>query len=429
VRSIIASAGKSNLAVAAVNPIVREHVEGKPGQVDHGDDLRKIHQMDTHDELTVQFGKVFLGINLSCISCHDGKGHLEKVNVYLTGKKRSDFFQQAAFFGKTRYIMHVERTEASVGHHITDDLGTGYDTKGDTMLRIPRKGGPNTPKFILTDQPADPNAGRERVQFAKMLTSHPQFARATTNLFWSRMMGFGIVDPVDEFDLARQDPNNLPEGWPLQPSHPELLNKLGEYFSENNYSLKKLFRLIANSSAYQLSARFPGEWSDNYTRYYARKFVRMLTAEELHDAVVTVTGVTGKFPDGRGRASVAPMAMQVADPQPKDELATFMKAFGHSNRRTVSRPPIASPLQPIVMMQSPVVGERVLASKNGRLAKLLKSETDENVVNEMFLAALARVPTPAEKDLALTALGKDRVKGAENLQWVLLNLAEFLYNF
>jgi hypothetical protein len=83
-RSIISSAAKSNIVVAAVNPIAREHVEGKAGQVDNGDDLRKIHQLDTHDEISIQLGKVFLGVNTSCISCHDGAGHLEKVNAYLT---------------------------------------------------------------------------------------------------------------------------------------------------------------------------------------------------------------------------------------------------------------------------------------------------------------------------------------------------------
>jgi hypothetical protein len=77
VRSIISASAKSNLVVAAVNPVVREHVEGKPGQVENGDDLAKVQQLDTHDELTVLFGKAFLGINLSCISCHDGARHLE----------------------------------------------------------------------------------------------------------------------------------------------------------------------------------------------------------------------------------------------------------------------------------------------------------------------------------------------------------------
>ena len=201
VRSIIAASAKSNYVVAAANPIVREHVEGKPGEVAHGDDLSKVQQLDTHDELTILYGKVFLGINFSCISCHDGAAHLEKVNVYLASKKRSDFFQQAAFLGHTRYIPHVEKAEAVMGHFAVDDLAPGYDTKGDSMLRNKRLGGPNTPKFVLTDelpkQGADP-----REELARMLTASPQFARATVNMYWAKLMGMGIVEPYDEFDLG-----------------------------------------------------------------------------------------------------------------------------------------------------------------------------------------------------------------------------------
>ena len=71
VRAIIASAGKSSNVMAASNVIAREHVQGK-AQPDDGHDMGMVHQLDTHDELTILYGKVFLGINLSCISCHDG---------------------------------------------------------------------------------------------------------------------------------------------------------------------------------------------------------------------------------------------------------------------------------------------------------------------------------------------------------------------
>ena len=46
---------------------------------------------------------------------------------------------------------------------------------------------------------------------ARMLTANPQFSRTTVNLFWSKLMGVGFVEPWDEFDLARQDPKNLPK--------------------------------------------------------------------------------------------------------------------------------------------------------------------------------------------------------------------------
>ena len=425
-RAILAASAKSNRVVAAVNAIVREHVEGKPGQVAHGDDLAKVHQLDTHDELTIQFGKVFLGVNLSCISCHDGANHLEKVNVYLTGKTRSDFFRQAAFLGRTRYIPHVERSEAIMGHFIVDDFASGYDTEGSSMLRLPRSGGLEEPKFILTDEA--PSADSEpREELARMLTSDPQFARASANLFWSKLMGFGIVEPYDEFDLARLDPENVPEGWEVQPSHPQLLEELGAYFRENNYSLHTLFTTICNSSAYQLSSRFDGEWNDTYTKYFARKYARMLTAEELHDAIVSATDLPGEFDDNGEKL---PMAMQLSVPKPKGSLKSFMLAFGQSNRNTVARPPTASPLQPIMLMRSSVVIDRVESEEGGRVKALLDRHTDDSaVIEELFLASVSRAPTPAEKDIALTAMADNRVEGAQNVQWALLNLTEFLYNF
>ncbi|MDQ6705380.1 MAG: DUF1549 and DUF1553 domain-containing protein [Acidobacteriota bacterium] len=437
-RSIIAASAKSNYVVAAANPIVREHVEGKPGEVADGDDLSKVNQLDTHDELSILYAKIFLGMNISCISCHDGAGHLEKVNVYLSQRKRSDFFQESAFLARTRYIPHVEHSAAVMGHFLVDDSGAGYDTKADSMLRTKRTGGPNTPKFLLTDEAARPDA-EPRHELGRMLTENPQFARAAVNMFWAKLMGVCIVDPYDEFDLARLDPKNLPPGWDAQPSNPELLEKLATYFRENNYSVHKLFKLICNSSAYQLSARFPGEWKETYTKYYARKFARMLTAEELHDAIVTATERPGKFvvasknedgsSDGGAPASV-PMAMQVSMPQPKGELKSFMAAFGESNRGAPPRAPSPSPLQPIMMMKSSVVNDRVLAKKDSRVERLLDSYKDNGkVVDQLFLATLSREPMPAERELALNAMEKDRVEGAQNLQWALLNVVEFLYNF
>lgn len=425
-RSLIAASAKSNSVVAASNLIVREHVEGKPGQADDGDDLGKVHQLDTHDEVAILYGKVFLGLNLACISCHDGRGHLEKVNVWLSQRKRSEFYQQAAFLGRTRYIPHVEDTKAVMGHFLVDDLASGYDTKGASMLRVPRFGGPGNPAFILTGQVAVPE-GEPREQLARMLTAHPQFARATVNLFWAKLMGFGIVEPYDEFDLARQDPRNLPPGWSLQPTHPELLDALAADFRAHNHSLKRLFTLIAKSNAYQLSARFSGEWKESYTPYYARKFVRMLGAEELHDSIALATGRPGSFKQG---GATMGMSMQLSVPQGSGDLKSFMAAFGQSNRSNPPRPPSASPLQPLILMRSSVVNDRVLAKQDSRVQRLLASYPDNGrVADEMFLSTLSRLPSAAEKEFAVSTLNKDRVEGAQNLQWALLNLVEFLYNY
>jgi hypothetical protein len=189
----------------------------------------------------------------------------------------------------------------------------------------------------------------------------------------------------------------------------------------------KLFSLICNSSAYQLSARYPGEWNDRYTRYYARKYVRMLTAEEMHDAIATATGRPGSFRAGKETVG---MAMQVSMPRASGELKSFMQAFGQANRGTPARPPAPSPMQPIMLMRSPVVLDRVLAAKDGRVQRLLDTYSDNGkVVEELFLGTLSREPSVEEKAMAVSVLDRNRVEGAQNVQWALLNLAEFLYNF
>ena len=427
-RSIIAASAKSNHVVAASNVIAREHVQGKP-QPDDGEDLGMVQQLDTHDELNILYGKTFLGINLSCISCHDGQGHLEKVNVWLSRQTRDQFFQNAAFLGRSRYLMYWEDGKPQSGEFLIDDLSAGYDPKGPSMIRTPRYGRPadRNPAFVLTGERARPGA-EPREELGRMLTAHPQFARASVNMFWARMMGFGIVEPFDEFDLARQDPKNLPKGWDLQPSHPELLNALAKDFRTRNYSVKSLLATIAKSNAYQLSARYEGEWKDAYTKYYARKFVRMLTAEELHDSLALATSRPGSFTYGSEKMG---MAMQLSGPGGGGDVKYFMQTFGQSNRNNPPRPLTGSPLQPLLLMQSPVVTDRVLAAKDSRVQRLLDTYKEDNarLVDELFLATLCRPPSATEKDVSLEALAKDRKQGAQNLQWALINQVEFFFNY
>ena len=424
-RDIIASSAKSNHVVAASNVIAREHVQGKP-QPDDGADMGMVHQLDTHDELAVLYNKVFLGINTSCVSCHDGKGHLEKVNVYLSTRKRVEFYKNSSFLGNSRYLMYWEDGKPQSGEFMIDDGNPGYDTKGKSMIRVPRFGGAGSPAFMLTGE--RPRSGIEpRVEFGRMITAHPQFAVATVNMFWAKLMGQGIVEPYDEFDLSRQDPKNLPKGWDLQPTHPELLQALAADFRSHNHSIKHLFRSITRSSTYQLSARFNGDWKEGYSKYFARKFVRQLGAEELHDSIATATSRPGAFKHGKDNM---PMSMQVSGPAGSGDVKTFMAAFGQSNRSNPPKDPTGSPLQPLLMMQSPVISDRVLATKDSRVQRLLDNYKDNGkVVEELFLGTLARWPSQEEQLIGLEALKQDRIRGAQNLQWALLNQVEFLFSY
>ena len=82
-------------------------------------------------------------------------------------------------------------------------------------------------------------------------------------------------------------------------------------------------------------------------------------------------------------------AMQVTVPSPTGELKSFLQAFGQANRGTPARPPQPSPLQPIMLIRSSVVNDRVLAANDSRVQRLLDAYQDNGkVVDELFLGTL-----------------------------------------
>jgi hypothetical protein len=426
VTELLTGAGKSSFSVPGGLYFQRDFVKAKDDP-ESPDGMDLLNVPDTIDEFTVTYSKVFLGMNLACISCHDGAHHLEKVNVYLTGKKREDFFRQAGFYGKTRQVMNWENGYQANTEYTVDDLASGYDTKAESIVRVPRSGGKGDPAFILTGEQPRPGMN-ERDELARIMTNHIQFSRAFANRIWGELMGFGIVEPVDEFDLARYDRNKLPEGWALQPSNPELLDAMAKEFQKSNYSFRKLVRTIMLSSAYQLSSNFEGEWKEEYTPYYARKFVRMLSAAELHDAIALATARPGELTSGEAKV---PMVQQMSEPKKADKQTQgFMKVFGQSNRDDMPKKATPSSLQAMLLMQSKIVTDRVLAIHGSRVEQLLKESADDGaLVDKLYLATISRKPSKPELEVALKTLAKDRRRGAENLQWALINSPEFLFSY
>jgi len=396
-----------------------------------GDTMYDDNYEDTADEIIVNSGRIFLGVNYQCISCHGGKGFLEKVSLDLVAKQRRDLWNMAAFFGRTRIrvVTYQDR------YTVTDD-GTGYDTKAPSQVRLQREGGQVHPTFLLTGEKADLDKPL-RPQFARMLTTHPQFARATVNLIWKQFFGLGIVDPVDSFDLARQDPKAaLPAPWGCQPTNSELLDALAADFAAHRFSLKHLMRTLVRSSAYQLSSRLDGKWRESYTPYFARHYVRQLTAEQIHDAISQATQVFGNYnrKDYLYGTPIAPVRFWTEAASPEDinngEAKNFLRTFGMANREQFDRQSVGSILQAMMLMNSPFVTKRVTASNNSLVEQLVKStKGSAEIVDELYLATLSRHPLPQEQQLAVEWIEKDRKQGIEDLQWGLLNKLDFVFNY
>ena len=412
------------------------------------DNYHLMDRLDFVDEVSVEVARIFLGLNLDCVSCHDGAGHLEGINSYLAGRLREDFHRNAAFFGKMRAVVSYSDRALNVSNAntIMDNEAGGYNTGDDAPFytlakaRFPRDGNTYEPAFLLTGE--GPRPGEDpRKALARIIPTHIQFGRATANLIWSKLMVVGFVEPYDSFDMDRLDPDNPPaEPWTIQPSNPQLLDALAEDFRANGFSIHRLIKTVMKSSAYQLSTKFPGEWKDEYTPYHSRRFVRVLTGPELADAIAQATDRPYNFslkgqPVSRVKELAAPSNVSgrvrgAEGPNEGTAIYALMQAFFQSTRETPAfQGNKASPMQAMLMMVSDVVTTRSTAVEGSRLLRLLESErTQQEIIEEVFMKTLSRQPTPEEIDVALQLMEKDRKTGVENIQWALLNSPEFMLN-
>jgi len=280
----------------------------------------------------------------------------------------------------------------------------------------------------------------DRVAFAREVTSDFQFARAAVNYIWKEFFGVGLVDPPDQFDPARLDPDHPPPApWSLQPSNPRLLNALAQDFIKSNYDLKTLMRAIANSNAYQLSARYNGNWDPAWQNFYARKLVRRLWAEEIHDSIAQASGLIPSYTLRTQNVTFGPVnwAMQFPEtdgtPDNNGRISQFLSAFLRGNRVDQERRGEGSPSQALALMNNRFVMDRVhatgAAQASGLLARNLNLP-DDQLVNTLFLTVLSRYPAETEMAQALANLkAGNRTRQAENLLWVLYNKIDFIFNY
>lgn len=425
---------------------------------------------DSYDAMAVNVARDLLGVShMDCVLCHDGAGHLESLNLWGAEAKRSEGWGLAAFFQRvllTRAPYVVQRENANPilpPYYIVQELPAGTvvrNRRGEVIAgeySLGTEGG-NRPDREASDNggvvqvsPKYPFGGGEpapgepyRAALGRLLTADRQFARATVNYIWREFFGRGIVDPADQFDLARLDPAAPPaDPWTIQPSHPELLEFLADGFIDSGFDLKWLMREIVGSDAYQLSSRYDGAWSPSYEPYLARHQVRRLDAEALFDAVTVATGALIDLPVlGLTQRALGNLqfAMQLPDVQnmplgarnrPEGGLANdFLDAFFRGDREQSLRSSEISILQALHLMNNPLVTDRIQASAARGLYSQWLSRSDEELAQLLYLQTLTRPATPEELGQAVSFLRSgDRRQRVEDLAWALLNKVDFVFNY
>jgi hypothetical protein len=348
--------------------------------------------------------QVFLGYRMQCARCHN-----HPFDVWT----QDDYFGLAAFFSNIarKQINNVRRDRLDQ-HEINGDEVVYL--QGQPGIIQPRTGKSLKPKYPGERDEVDaPNGDSNALQrLATWLTqANHQFSRNLANRVWYHLLGRGIVDPVDDF----RDSN--------PPSNTALLDAVMRYFEAQGMRLKPLVSEIIKSHVYQqCAAPDPSNIDDESN--FSHAVVKLLPAEVLLDALSDVLGV----PEGFSRAPEGIRAAQLPGPV---QGSAFLKSFGKPERLLTcecERSEATTLAQAFQMINGDTVRRKLESSSNRIGSRLAAGVGDTELLSEIYLIAVCREPTAAERAgvTAHLATARDRRTGWEDVVWALLNSKEFL---
>jgi hypothetical protein len=325
-------------------------------------------------------GQTFLGINLKCASCHDS--FVDRWTLRQTYDLAAITSEQPLELARCDKATGVMATPA----WIFPDLG-----QIDATLPPPAR----------------------LAHLAEIMTKpgNGWLSRTLANRLWHRLMGRGIVHPVDSLRT--------------QPWSEDLLDLLAGDLVSHGWDVRHLLETICTSEAY--AAAPPAvEGLPRGTDYVFRgPLPRRMTAEQFTDAVWTLAGTAPAKPDAEVLAAPAPASL----PMVRSALVKatpLMVALGRPNRDQVvtSRPSDLTTLEAILLANEQSLADEI-AKGGGRILAEHGPDPDR-ITSWMFSAALSRPPTADEAAVARDLLGPTPT--AENVAdclWSVVMLPEF----
>ena len=277
-----------------------------------------------------------------------------------------------------------------------------------------------TPRHFLTmiaggSQSTIPSTHSGRLELAEWLasTGHPLTSRVMANRIWRWHFGKGIVPSTDNFGRLGEMPTNQP-----------LLDYLALRFTEANWSVKEMHRLIMMSNTYRMSSNYNEKAVeiDPENTLLWRSSRRRLESEEIRDAVTAVTGeinldMGGTLMDYKDRQYVANTSKRGSNdydnprravyiPVVRSSLYEMFQAFDLPDPTTPNGDRAATVIAPqaLFMMNSTLV----LKSTHAMAGRLLdrKDLDDPARIRDAYERALARPPAPRDIDRALTFIAQ-----------------------
>lgn len=248
---------------------------------------------------------------------------------------------------------------------------------------------------------------------------NPWFARNIVNRIWYWLLGRGVIHEPD--DIRPDNP----------PQNPALLTLLERELVTARYDLKHIYRLILNSSTYQLSS-IPSSNRPDAEANFASYPLRRLEAEVLIDALNQITGATEKYssaiPEPFTFIPESQRSINLAD---GSITSSFLEMFGRPARDTgleserSNRPTAAQRLH---LLNSTHI-QRKIEQSPAILAFSRFGRRPREVVDGLYLLILSRFPTDDERKVveAYAQSGSMPRDAIVDLAWALINSAEFLY--
>lgn len=340
--------------------------------------------------------QIFLGVRLECAQCHD-----HPFDVW----KQSDYQSLQAFF------IDLANKEGA-----GDPGGREWSNFVPPEKFLPWELGKTVSLRLLDGSTvASPVQRNRREVLADWIfgPAKKQAARALVNRVWGKLLGRGIVEPVDDMRFSNP-PVNAP-----------LLEALADDFLAHNYDLKHLLRTILSSRTYQLSSA-PNANNAQEEMNFSHARLRRLSAEQLFDAIAQVTGVSEEL-------RTVPNGFRAVQILGEYSGSRFLSMFGRPSLRMSACECIRSQEvtlpQVLHLLNGDTIGAK-LRAKGSTLERLLANNpSDDQIVEELYLQVLSRLPSDRERELSLAYLrdAEDHSQGAEDLMWSLLTGQEFVF--
>jgi hypothetical protein len=290
---------------------------------------------------------------------------------------------------------------------------------------------------------------------------NPLFAKVIANRLWKKVMGVGLIEPLDDVEGA-------------EASNPELLDFLAYAMVRLDFDMRQYIRMLMYTDVYQRVAVYQ-ESSDEVFRFPGPTLKRM-TAEQIWDSLVTLSmddpmqnhyadNVPRRFPyfkieatppsriveqgldifrerESRRKGGNRNMSM-AANKKPAgpnlsraSELrqpaapGQFLRDFGASDRELIE----GSNTDPTVSQILTLINgshHYQIVREGSQLMTLLKEyeKSNKDRVRIIYLSILGREPKKSESRLADSVFKQARGanKGNRDLIWILLNTPEFIF--